>query len=331
MKRNALLFTALAVMLSTGSALAQQTNTAASAPKVTAKAKGRTPAATVRKPESSTDLAAIRAASRKFVVAFNKGDAKAVALLWTNDGDYIDETGQRFVGRKAIELEYANFFTENPGVKIRVISDSVRLLNDTSALEDGHSILDPPPAGAPVIGKYMAVHVKVDGKWLMSTVRDSRVEIPSTYRNVADLEWLIGTWTAEEQGVKMKSVCRWIANKSFIQRNYKVTRTDSTTTSGTQLIGWNPENGHVQSWNFSSDGGHAVGIWSPIEGGWAAEMHGVTGNGMLTTAVNRLKRLDENAYVWQSVERTAGGSPLPDLDEVVIKRQLKSGRQDEKP
>ena len=57
----------------------------------------------------------------------------------------------------------------------------------------------------------------------MSTVRDARIETPSAYRNVADLEFLIGVWTAEEHGVKTESVCRWVANKSFVERSYTVT------------------------------------------------------------------------------------------------------------
>jgi uncharacterized protein (TIGR02246 family) len=274
--------------------------------------------------ESSAELAAIRAASRAFVDAFNKGDAKAVAALWTKDGDYIDDEGQRYVGREAIEKVYAGFFAENPKARIQIVIDSARLLSESAAIEDGHAVVDPPPAGAPAVGKYTVVHVKVDGKWLMSTVRDTKTETPSAYRNVADLEWLVGMWTAEEQGAKTESVCQWVANKSFVERRYTVTQPNGTTTSGIQLIGWNPENRQVQSWNFSSDGGHAVGIWSPIEGGWMAKMRGVTGDGVPTTAVNRLKRLDDNAYVWQSVERTAGGTPLPDTDEVVLRRRSQS-------
>jgi hypothetical protein len=37
--------------------------------------------------------------------------------------------------------------------------------------------------------------------------------------------------------------------------------------------------------------------------------------------VNLLTRLDDNAYTWQSIQRTAGARSLPDTDEVVIKRQ----------
>ena len=112
-----------------------------------------------------------------------------------------------------------------------------------------------------------------------------------------------------------------MANEKCVERKYTTTLVDGTKASGVQLIGWNPLEGRVQSWSFSPDGGHDVGVWSPVHGGWRSEMQGVTGEGAPTTSVNLLTRLDDNAYVWQSVQRSAGGISLPDTDEVVIKRQ----------
>jgi uncharacterized protein (TIGR02246 family) len=274
-----------------------------------------------KKDVKADDLAAVRRTSAAFETAFEKGDAKAIAALWTEDGDYVNEEGQSTAGREAIQKRYAEFFAQNAKMKIRVMPDSVRLLSGSAAIEDGRAVLEPAPVGAPAISKYTAVHVKVDGKWLMSTVRDTRIETPSGYRNVEDLEFLIGTWTAEEHGAKMESVCRWIANKSFVERTYTVTDAQGLTTTGTQIIGFNADAGHVQSWNFSSDGGHAIGAWIPAENGWTAQIQGVTGAGILTSATNSLRRLDDNAYMWQSVDRTAAGQPLPDTDEIVLKRQ----------
>jgi 23S rRNA pseudouridine955/2504/2580 synthase len=128
--------------------------------------------------------------------------------------------------------------------------------------------------------------------------------------------------TAEEHGAKTVADCRWVANKSFVERSYTTTHTDGTSASGVLLIGWNPQQGHVQSWMFSSDGGHAVGVWSPRESGWAAEVRGTTGDGVSTRAVNLLTRLDDDAYVWQSVQRFAGDRALADTDEVVIRRKV---------
>lgn len=265
---------------------------------------------------------AIRQTSQSFVAAFNKGDAKAVAAHWTEDGDYSDESGRTFSGREAIEQEYANFFAANQGVQIKVIVDSIKMLGDNAAIEDGRAYLEPGP-GAPAISKYTAAHVRVGDQWLMASVRDSRIEIPSAYKHVEDLEWLIGTWTADEHGTKTVSVCRWIANKSFVERTYTMTNHDGTTATGLQLIGWNPQGGHLQSWNFSPDGGHAVGVWTPREDGWETEVRGVNHDGTRSSATNRLRRLDDNAYVWQSTNRTSGGQSLPDSDEVVLRRSMK--------
>jgi len=268
-----------------------------------------------------SDLAAIRQASLDFEAAFAKGDAAAVAAHWTENGDYVAENGRIFTGRAEIEQEYEQLLSANKGLRIRVVIDSLRLLSDSAAIEDGRAFLEPSPVGAPAFSSYTAVHVKVDGQWLMSTVRDTRVETQTSYHNLADLEWLIGTWVAEEHGSRTESICRWVANKSFVQRTYTVTHPDHTTTSGLQLIGFNPQGGHLQSWNFSSDGGYAEGTWSARENGWSAEIRSTLADGRTSTAINLLTRLDDNAYAWQSVQRKLGDESLPDSDEVVLKRQ----------
>lgn len=311
--------------------------TPATKPVVTDPAAAKAPAATdppaakpsVIKPESgqdgesSVELAAIRQAAEDFATAFNKGDASAVAAHWTENGEYISETGVVFSGRKAIEDEYKNFFAANPGLHMGIVIDALRLLSDSAAIEDGHITLNQGHATTAVSTRYTAVHVKMDGKWLMSSVRDTHIDVPLSSRNMADLEFLIGSWVAEEQGSRNESVCTWVANKSFVQRNYTVTHHDQSTSSGIQLIGYNPQGGYIQSWNFSSDGGYAVGIWSPVENGWAAEIQGTRADGQTTTATNLLNRLDDNAYAWKSIRRIMSSESLPDSDEVIYKRQSK--------
>lgn len=278
------------------------------------------PSTTAPAAKAADDLKAIRISADAFASAFNAHDAKAVAELWTTDGEYIDESGETFSGREAIKKLYADYFAKSPDRRIRIIVDSVQILSDGAAREKGRTIVEPRPAGAPAVGTYTAEHVKVNGKWLMSKVQDVGNQIPSTYSGLADLEFLIGAWSAEEYGVKTESVFQWVANRSFVERKYTVTHLDGTTVSGVQMIGLNPNTGSVQSWDFSPGGGHATGTWSPIPGGWSAEMHGVTADGVPTAAVNVLKRLDDNAYVWRSMNRNAGGELAPDTDEVVIKR-----------
>lgn len=271
--------------------------------------------------ESSPELAAIRAGSAAFVAAFNKGDAKAIAALWTEDGEYIDDRGRRFAGREAIEKGYAELLSDNPGAVMQIAIDSLRLVSPNTAIEDGRASVKSGSGGAGGASRYTVVHAKADGKWLMASVRDTAFELPAAVRSAADLEWLIGTWVAEEHGVRTESVCRWAVDGRFIERRYTTTQLDGTKISGVQWIGWNAQGGHVQSWDFSPEGGHAVGVWSPTEGGWQAKVEGITGDGISTAAVNRLTRLDDSAYAWQSVQRFLGDVALPDTNEIIIKRR----------
>ena len=65
----------------------------------------------------ASDQAAIRATADAFVKAFNRGDAQAVAALWTPNGSMVNDRGQTFKGRQAIADEYAAFFKQQPGSK----------------------------------------------------------------------------------------------------------------------------------------------------------------------------------------------------------------------
>lgn len=273
-----------------------------------------------KSPPSSPDLDAIYAASESFVAAFNKQDATAVAALWTTEGEYLDDTGRVFIGRGEIEKGYQEYFAASPDAKIQVMIDSVRLVGGNTAIEDGQAVVESAADDSAHFTKYTVVHAKVEGQWLMASARVTATDAPASVSSAADLEWLIGNWIAEEHGVKIESVCSWVVDGRFLERKYTTTQVDGSQSSGVQLIGWNPQGDHVQSWSFSPEGGHAVGIWMPNQAGWTSQMQGVTGDGMLTTSINQLRRLDDNAYVWQSIHRTIDGNPIPDTDEVVLKR-----------
>ncbi len=271
----------------------------------------------------SPEIAALRAGSEAFVAAFNKADAKAIAAMWTAGGEYIDEAGQRLVGRDAIAQAYGEFFAAHPGAKIQVTMDALRQVGPNAAIEDGRSQVEIPSASPTAGSRYTVFHVQVDGQWLMASVRDTAIAAPAAASS-ADLAWLVGTWEAEEHGVKTESIVSWVVDGRFLQRAYTTTRPDGSTSKGLQLIGWNPLERHVQSWDFSPDGGYAVGTWAVQPDGWTAQVHGTTGGGLPTSSVNLLHRLDDNAYVWQSVQRSVAGHMLGDTDEIVCKRQSAS-------
>src|SRR5262245_48620242 len=66
------------------------------------------------------DREALRAAARSFSAAFAKGDAKAAASHWTEQGEYEDQSGDVLRGRVAIESAFSNFFKEKKPAKMEI-------------------------------------------------------------------------------------------------------------------------------------------------------------------------------------------------------------------
>jgi uncharacterized protein (TIGR02246 family) len=274
------------------------------------------------KTQSAAELA-VRKAASDFDRAFNSGNAEKVAELWTVDAEYIDDDGQRYVGRELIKKEYADFFAANPRAKISSVTDSVRVINDTTAVEDGRAMIQPPPAGAPGSSRYTALYVLQDGKWLLGSVHDMHVDSPSNYHRLDDFEWLIGTWQAGAGENRIETTCRWLKNKSFVERTYQVITAGLPSASGLQIIGWDPQQQQLCSWNFSSDSGYAKEVWKPLANGWWTLSSGVTGDGTKTTAIKVFQKLDDDTLSLKSTDRTRGGVRLPDLKEVIIRRSVK--------
>jgi uncharacterized protein (TIGR02246 family) len=265
----------------------------------------------------------IRAGADAFVEAFKKRDAAAIAAQWTADGVYINEDGQRFEGQTAIQSEYETFFKDCPDdLEMRVEVDSVRLINANTAIEEGRTAVTPQPPGEPrVMSRYTAVNVNQDGRWLIAELRDSRVELPADAGTLEDLLWLVGNWGATKGDLSVEVKCRSVENNRFLLRTSAVTEAGKPTDGGLEVIGVNPATGRITSWSFTNDGGHAMGVWTPLEGSWAVESVGVMEDGTESSATYILSREGDDSLTWKSVDRMVGDALLPDMAEVTLKRQ----------
>lgn len=263
----------------------------------------------------------IRAGAADFTQAFDTGDAKKIAAQWTENGSLVDEAGQTFKGRKAIEDEYAKLFKEHAGARIEIKIQSVEVPSPGVAIEDGAATVftkDAPPTSS----RYTAVHIQQNGKWLMATVRESHVDAPSNYGRLQALEFLVGRWQAKSDDAQVDTDIHWIANKSFLIRNYTVRRAGAVASLGVQIIGFDPLAGRIRSWSFDSSGGYGVGQWTAAPDGWRIESTGVLADGTPTSSRDTLVRVagEDNTFGWRSTNRTAGGAALPDTPEVVLDR-----------
>src|SRR5438045_9641455 len=76
----------------------------------------------------SADEAAIRANIEQFVKAYNAGDAKAIAALFTPDGEVHDKAGNEAEGREAIEKTFTKIFKDMPEKNLEVFIESIRFI-----------------------------------------------------------------------------------------------------------------------------------------------------------------------------------------------------------
>lgn len=272
--------------------------------------------------DHSSELAALKAAGQEFVKAFNQRDSDAIAAMWDEDGDYIDETGTRYVGREAIHDEFKHYFRSSYGRKIKVHANSIRFLSPEIVLIDGTSEVDPAPEGKPVIGRFSAIRIKKDGKWLLTSVRESAEEVPSNYGHLKALEWMIGEWVDQDDGMSIYTSAVWSKNKNFILRKFKVNLNDRIVLSGTQRVGWDPIRKQIKSWTFDTDGGVAEGYWSQHGNHWVVQKVGVLQDGTRATATNTytLNENDRDSFLWKSENRMIGNVHEPDIEQVKVVR-----------
>jgi uncharacterized protein (TIGR02246 family) len=270
--------------------------------------------------DRAVDRAAIRKATQGFLEAFESGDAKAVAARWTSGGEYVSGDDTHLRGRAALEKAYKEFFAANKGLKAEGEVESLRFLARDTAVEEGYFKVRKGKGGERTVGRFSALFVREDGKWLMALLREWSGE----GETLRDLEWLIGTWKAQRDGTEVVTTYEWNEEKTFIKARFTI-KQDGRTLTGTQRIGKDPSTGRLRSWTFENGGGFGEAAWDRDGKKWLVEAKGVLEDGSRLTATNILTRIDDNTFTWQSTERTVDEEGLPDLPPIKVTR-VKAGK-----
>jgi uncharacterized protein (TIGR02246 family) len=277
----------------------------------------------VRAADPDPQEAAVTRTAEAFVEAFEKGDAKAVASFWTPDGDYVDPSGRVLNGRPAIEKDFANLFTENKGLKLRIEVASLKFPTPDTAVEDGTTAVLAPDGTAPSRARYSNFLVKKDGQWFLASVREAAYVAPSNYENLRGLEWVIGEWQDENPGGELARVSfEWAPDQNFIVSTRTVETKEGVLDRGTQWIGWDPVTKQIRSWNFEADGGFGEGAWTKDGDKWIIKTTSVLADGSKVTATNVVNPISADSISLQSKEQTLDGKALPDTEETKMKRAM---------
>lgn len=265
--------------------------------------------------DRDADKAAITKAIENFEAAFTKGDGKALAALWTAEGQYISDDGTTFNGRAALETAYTEFFKKNPDNAMNIEIESIKFPSRDNAVVEGHFKLHKGKKKELVVSKCSFLYAREDGRWLIAIAR----EWPGDGLSLRDLEWLIGSWEAKKDGTSVTQKYEWTANKSFIRSTFSVTN-DGKTFTGMQMIGKDPSTGMLHIWTFEDNGG--IGGTDIERDGkkWVHIARAVTADGRVVTATNILTPIDHDSFTWHAVGRAIDDEELPDLPPIKVTR-----------
>lgn len=254
-----------------------------------------------------------------------EGDVKTLCGLWTPDGDYIAVDGSLCKGRAALEKRFNGIIADDGKPQLELVPDSVRFLGSDVALSEGvvrrkNGVEGPQPET-----RFSIVFTKQDGNWLIYRASETALAaVPDNSEPLKALSWIIGEWSAENNGGSVHMSAQWAANHNFIVCNYLTKKSaDATALESRQVIGWDPRTEQPISWHFDTTGGFGYGNWTKKDKQWLVEATGVDHDGSTTTSTNILSEADPNSFSWQSVDRKINGLAFNDTTPLKVHRVTK--------
>jgi uncharacterized protein (TIGR02246 family) len=268
----------------------------------------------------SADESAIRANIDLFIKAYNAGDAKAVAALFTPDGQVENQDGEITEGREAIAQVFAGLFSESPKKKLEVFVESIRFIGADLAVEVGTTKETTGPNEPPEYDRYTVLHVRRDGKWQMALARDEEGPVATAHERLQPLAWLVGDWVDDGGSAVVTSSCRWSEDGNFLVQEFKLQVNGRDEMNVTQRIGWDPAAKCVRSWVFDTEGGFGQSVWTRDGDSWLIKATAVRPDGTTATATNQLVQTGGNAYIWRSADRVVAGEVQEPMQVKVVRK-----------
>ena len=283
---------------------------------------GKGPAAKVAdKPQPSADLDLLHATAEQYEKAFNAGNAKELAALFSEKAEVVDENGDVLQGRADIEARYVELFKNHPEAKIEIEVTLLRQLSPDVAVEDGISFLTMDPKEPVSRSPYSVVHVKRDGKWSFASVRDYPEEATLTaHDHLSQLEWMVGHWMDESRDGRVETTCSWTEDGNYLLQEYVIKTRRGIELKGTQRIGWDPSRRTIRGWVFDNAGGITESTWTPIDGIWVIKAEGTLPDGQTVSATRILTSLTADSYQIDSSNQVFSGTLLPDSSVRVVRQ-----------
>ena len=254
---------------------------------------------------------AVRAAAREYVTAVQRGDADTLAKMWTSDGDYVDSSGQVFKAKGIIHRQPVAPWQKTDSADLSLPKSSLRFITTDVAIEDGASQFGVYEDGRALLGRFTAVWVKRDGRWLLDSLRESVSSSPPPENHLQPLSWLLGEWAGAADDAVVLVSSHWSDGGKYIVREFLVRSDGREDISGSQRIGWDSATGKIRCWTFDSQGGSGTGFWRRDGDRWIVESKDVMGDGKKSTSSAVYVPAGDGSFTWETTSGEVAGTKLP--------------------
>jgi len=171
---------------------------------------------------------------------------------------------------------------------------------------------------------YVVVHVRQEGKWYRSSVRETTSATPQASNSqLHELAWLLGNWREENDLGSVEIDCTWIHEKRFLSRSFKVRGKDGYKLDGTQIVGWDPAAAVIRSWSFDSEGGFQQSVWTRDGDRWLVKVTAVLPDGSVGSEQLVMTHDDDGRMSTKVIQQQVSGQLLPGSEKVTLVRQAK--------
>lgn len=260
------------------------------------------------------DQQAIQEISEGFVDAFNKKDAEKLITFWIQDAHYDNLSRQESIsGKPALKDYFENLFQTRGNSALSLTINDINIEKSGKAIERGVATFIYPNQ-ATEQNTFKAEYIRENGSWKLDRITLFGMQpVSSQISHLAEFDWLVGSWTDQDEKIDSSSTYSWSRNKNFLFQYFKMKLEGQDEIEGHQIIAWNPRTKNIHSWIFDSDGGFGESDWTKEGESWFSRVIFILPDGRVATALHVLKKIDPDTYTFASVSREIDGKILPDV------------------
>lgn len=197
----------------------------------------------------------LRAAAAAYAAAFNKADDEALADQWTERALLV-EGGLELEGRDAIVASLRAWRERHPAATLAIEVSDVERLAEPLARVAGSLTFTAKPGAKPVTSRFSSLRVREGTTW---RIAESLV-IPAHAAALDDLDWLLGTWTADAGTTKIEtSYEKQMGGYCLVGRS-RIRPAEGPAVEALEVIHADRDSGLIRSWVFDSTGAAGEGL-----------------------------------------------------------------------